>query len=267
MAFTVQVIHRVIDYKGYLTLKKLISCLMSFYSFRCSSDMANIAPPLTLLTEAVQSVVILSDLFYEENQFEWMLMKLYDIQRHHPIEDETMHSILNIGICKAMAVLGHADSNLIDHVKRFIETGLKSGSISNQATCMQSLLYILQSKMNRKDGTGSAPIAHYFLPITIDYLRSSLISSASHDKNESPNLVSETYLSTLWSLAFFVIEDDSKFASHNGVSHSSMYKDVIQMAINATRDSVINSSSHGIYFTLISGLQRLVVCDTSFRSH
>ena len=112
--------------------------------------MATIAPPLTLLTEAVQSVVILSDLFYEENQFEWMLMKLYDIQRHHPVEDELMHSILRIGICKSMAVLGHADSTLVDNVKRFIEVGLKSTSISHQTSCIQSLLYILQSPKNRK---------------------------------------------------------------------------------------------------------------------
>ena len=109
-----------------------------------------VVPPLTLLTEAVQSVVILSDLFYEETQFEWMLMKLNDIQRHHPIEDEIMHAILRVGICKAIAILGNSDSNLIDHTKRFIETGLKNGSISSQTSCIQSLLYLLQSKKNRK---------------------------------------------------------------------------------------------------------------------
>ena len=229
--------------------------------------MATVVPPLTLLTEAVQSVVILSDLFYEETQFEWMLMKLNDIQRHHPIEDDIMHAILRVGICKAIAVLGNADSTLIDHTKRFIETSLKNGSISNQTSCIQSLLYLLQSKKNQKQGPGPSSIAQNFLPLTIDYLRTSLISSAFLDKNESPNLVSETYLSTLWSLAFFVIEDESNFANNNSITYSSMYKDVIQLAINATRNSIASSSSHGIYFTLVSGLQRLVVCDYSLRPH
>ena len=76
--------------------------------------MATIAPPLALLTEAVKSIVTLSDIFYEEEQFDWMLTMLCEIQRDHPIEDEIMHSNLMIGICKAISVLGRADQELID---------------------------------------------------------------------------------------------------------------------------------------------------------
>ena len=65
--------------------------------------------PLPLLTETVRSVLLLSDLFYEESQFIWMLECLEEIQRQHPTEDEVLTSLLRLGISKAISVLGRCD--------------------------------------------------------------------------------------------------------------------------------------------------------------
>ena len=145
--------------------------------------MATIAPPLALLTEAVKSIVTLSDMFYEEEQFDWMLTKLCEIQRDHPIEDEIMHSNLIIGICKAVSVLGRADQELIDRTKRFLEVGLKSSSISQQTCCIYGLLYLVQphlllSRSSQFQAPGN-DITAMFLPLIMDYLRVSLSTSAS----------------------------------------------------------------------------------------
>ena len=68
--------------------------------------------------------------FLQENQFGWMLDKFLDVQKSHPLEDELMCSVLRVGICKAVAVLGVVATpeapDLTDRLKKSIETGLKS---------------------------------------------------------------------------------------------------------------------------------------------
>jgi huntingtin len=65
--------------------------------------------PLALLAETVRSVLLLSDLFYEETQFQWMLESLEDLQRIHPVEDDILTSLMRVGVAKAVAVIGHCD--------------------------------------------------------------------------------------------------------------------------------------------------------------
>ena len=50
--------------------------------------------------------MILSDLFTEKHQFEWMIDNLLEVQRFHPWEDELANQYMVIGMCKAAAVLG-----------------------------------------------------------------------------------------------------------------------------------------------------------------
>ena len=51
-------------------------------------------------------VVMLSDLFTERPQFDWMLKVLLELLHSRPLEDELVSQYLVIGICKASAVLG-----------------------------------------------------------------------------------------------------------------------------------------------------------------
>ena len=227
--------------------------------------MASVAPPLMLLTEAVRSVVILSDLFYEESQFEWMLLKLNDIQRNHPIEDEIMHSVLRIGICKALSVLGHADQDIIDRNKKMIDIGLKSNNISQQTSCLHSLLYLLQSRSRSSTSStySTNDLSSIFLPIIMDHLRVALPHSSPVNNPEAQTLVSEIYLGTLWSIAFHVMENSSgKNGGITSGSYISWYKETVHLAINVIKTSISFSPSHGLYLTLVSGLQRLVTSNS-----
>ena len=49
---------------------------------------------------------MLSDLFTERPQFDWMLKVLLELLHSRPLEDELVSQYLVIGICKASAVLG-----------------------------------------------------------------------------------------------------------------------------------------------------------------
>jgi huntingtin len=62
--------------------------------------------PLQLVSEAVRSMLAISDLFTEKAQFQWMLATCLELGKHHPFEDEILHQYLVLGSCKAAAVLG-----------------------------------------------------------------------------------------------------------------------------------------------------------------
>lgn len=51
-------------------------------------------------------VVILSDVFTDRAQFEWMLGMLLELQKSHPNEDELVSHYVVLGICKSAAVIG-----------------------------------------------------------------------------------------------------------------------------------------------------------------
>jgi len=49
---------------------------------------------------------MLSDVFTDKSQFDWMLSTFLNIYRSHPVEDELTMQYLVVGICKAAAVVG-----------------------------------------------------------------------------------------------------------------------------------------------------------------
>ena len=61
--------------------------------------------PLPLITEAVRSLVSLSDLLTEPAQFQWMLAACLDLARSPLSEHELLSQYLVIAICKSSAVL------------------------------------------------------------------------------------------------------------------------------------------------------------------
>ena len=50
-------------------------------------------------------------MFVERDQYEWMLNVLLETQKIHPAEDEMINQYLNVGICKAAAVVGVVRKN------------------------------------------------------------------------------------------------------------------------------------------------------------
>ena len=47
---------------------------------------------------------MLSDLFYEKTQYDWMFSTLMTLQGHHIVEDELMNQYMLLGLCKAAAM-------------------------------------------------------------------------------------------------------------------------------------------------------------------
>ena len=54
----------------------------------------------------------LSDLFAEREQYDWMLDTLFEVYKAHPGEDEIAMQYLNVGVCKAAAVVGVVSRNM-----------------------------------------------------------------------------------------------------------------------------------------------------------
>jgi huntingtin len=51
-------------------------------------------------------VVLVSDVFTEKQQYEWMLDTLLEVHRTHPAEDDLILQYLVLGISKAAAIVG-----------------------------------------------------------------------------------------------------------------------------------------------------------------
>ena len=47
---------------------------------------------------------MLSDLFYEKTQYDWMFSTLLTLHGHHIAEDELMNQFMLLGLCKAAAM-------------------------------------------------------------------------------------------------------------------------------------------------------------------
>ena len=58
---------------------------------------------------------MLSDLFTEKSQFDWMLEALLEVYKSHPSEDEITLQYLIPGVCKATAVCGMVSNDMLFH--------------------------------------------------------------------------------------------------------------------------------------------------------
>lgn len=83
--------------------------VVTFYH-NCMHSVFQSGTPLQLVSEAVRSILAISDLFTEKAQFQWMLATCLELGKHHPLEDEILHQYLVFGACKAAAVLGPVSS-------------------------------------------------------------------------------------------------------------------------------------------------------------
>ena len=119
-----------------------------------------------LITEICKSTVLLSDLFSERAQFEWLLETFIELHRIAQIsEDEIISQYLIVGICKASAVLGLETEQVIDKCKKCVELSLKSHYLPTRISTLHGLSYILEFR-----GLGANGKETVFLPIASDYL-------------------------------------------------------------------------------------------------
>lgn len=149
--------------KSEIDLNSCLHFLLDLYGQLLSAQQSIQLP---LLTEICKSTVLLSDLFTERMQFEWLLDTFLELYRMAQIsEDEIMTQYLIVGICKSSAVLGLETEQIVDKCKKCIETSLKSHYLPTRIAAIHGLKYILEFR-----GVGANGKETIFLPIASDYL-------------------------------------------------------------------------------------------------
>ncbi|XP_064465594.1 huntingtin-like [Ornithodoros turicata] len=194
-----------------------------------------LAPPDTigqpLLTETIRSVVMLSDIFMESTQFDWMVALFMDIYRHQPIEDQVLMQYLILGITKATSVVG-LDTDTVDKAKKLLDFGLHSSLPSAQVLSLHSLLYLLAQPSDTL-----TPL----LPLATEYI-------IKHLQDTSWKL-NECHALMIWASAFFVAENYSGKQDLTGK--------ILQASMNLCTDVVPLS----LYLCIMHGLERLLLSD------
>ncbi|KAK2140534.1 hypothetical protein NP493_5718g00007 [Ridgeia piscesae] len=105
---------------GGLDIHSCLQFLLDLYG-QVLSPLATPRTPLMQLNATIRSVVMLSDLFTERPQFEWMFKILLELLHSHPLEDELISQYLVIGVCKAAAILGVVRmANICFHLGGFV---------------------------------------------------------------------------------------------------------------------------------------------------
>ncbi|CAN7939604.1 unnamed protein product [Ixodes hexagonus] len=186
-----------------------------------------------LLTETIRSVVMLSDIFMESSQFDWMLSLFMDMYRHHPSEDEILAQYLILGIAKAAAVVG-LDSDMQEKIRKFVDLGLHSPMPSTQLLSLHGLLYLLA-----QPGDAASPL----LPSATDYLAKRLGDSALKDN--------ELNMLAAWALAFFLAENYPK--------KQDLTSKIVQVSLGLC--SGAESIPQSLYLCILHGLERLLLAD------
>lgn len=160
--------------------------------------------------EVVRSVLMLSDVFTERSQYEWMLLKFLELSRSHPAEDELMQQLLTLGVCKALALLAPVrakfdaapeitlikkkeEPEVWERSKRLLEMSLRSGFLPARLSALQGLLLLLQA-----GGEAAAAVA-------ADYAQRHLEVAAS----ASAGGHSERHVRTLWALLLQLLEAEA----------------------------------------------------------
>ena len=189
--------------------------------------------PLTVLTSAVRSLVMVSDIFTQDAQFCWMLDTLSELYRNHPAEDELLCELLLLGLSKAVSVVGFIEQDLAERLRKGLEAGLRSGQQSTRSASVHSLLYLLQ----REECSEMYSVA-------VEHLRTNLISGVRCE--------SDQHSLALWSLMFYTLEncDDRDLVTPD------LTADLLNTAVLTAGHEAV---SRPVVTTILSGLERVLV--------
>ncbi|XP_065121576.1 huntingtin isoform X4 [Paramisgurnus dabryanus] len=150
--------------------------------------------PVVLVSEVVRSLLAVSDLFTERNQFDMMFSTLTELQKVHPPEDEILNQYLVPAICKAAAVLG-MDKAIAEPVCRLLESTLRSTHLPSRIGALHGVLYVLECDL--LDDT-----ARQLIPTVSDYLLSNLKAIA-----HCVNLQNQQHVLVMCAVAFYMMEN------------------------------------------------------------
>jgi len=202
--------------------------------------------PLCVLSSAVHSILMVSDIFTQSNQFSWMLSTFSELQKVHPIEDEVMSAILCQGICKALSVLGEPPtqhSDLIDTIKKCLTTNLKSQHVFARSSAIHGSLYLLQTS----DSLGVD--LQTILGIVVEHIKQNLLVGGGRVDTEQSV---DSYTLLLWSSLFYVLEN---------FSSAEIAEPELETNLQQLSFATISSPDlpKPLYTCILAGLERLVV--------
>jgi len=192
--------------------------------------------PLTVLTASVRAMIMISDIFTQDSQFNWMLGALSDLYKVHPVEDELLSGLLLLGISKAVAVIGFRESDLYERLKKGLENSLKSAHLPARAAAVHSLLYLLQRETNQET-------VGFFI-LASDHLKANMLGGRGSTDVDQHSMV-------LWSMLFFTIEN-----CENDMMEPELKDNLVQICIGTAGQADLPML---VYTTILTGLERLVV--------
>ncbi|XP_053714041.1 huntingtin-like isoform X2 [Synchiropus splendidus] len=202
---------------------------------------SNRRTPTILVSEVVRSLLAVSDLFTERNQFDMMFSTLMELQKLHPPEDEILNQYLVPAICKAASVLG-MDKVIAEPVCRLLEATLRSTHLPSRMGALHGVLYVLECDL--LDDT-----AKQLIPTICEYLLSNLRSIA-----QCVNLHNQQHVLVMCAVAFYMMEN---YPLDVG---SEFMAGVIQLCgvmVSASEDSTPSV----IYHCVLRGLERLLLSE------
>ncbi|XP_012592808.1 huntingtin isoform X1 [Microcebus murinus] len=197
--------------------------------------------PVILISEVVRSLLVVSDLFTERNQFEMMYSTLTELRRVHPSEDEILVQYLVPAICKAAAVLG-MDKAVAEPVSRLLESTLRSSHLPSKIGALHGILYVLECDL--LDDT-----AKQLIPVISDYLLSNLKGIA-----HCVNSHSQQHVLVMCATAFYLVEN---YPLDVGPEFSAS---IIQMC-GAMLSGSEECTPSVIYHCALRGLERLLLSE------
>ncbi|KAM4854776.1 huntingtin [Thomomys bottae] len=197
--------------------------------------------PVILVSEAVRSLLVVSDLFTERTQFEMMYLTLTELRRAHPSEDEILLQYLVPATCKAAAVLG-MDKAVAEPVSRLLESTLRSSHLPSQIGALHGVLYVLECDL--LDDT-----AKQLIPVVSDYLLSNLKAAA-----HCVSVHSQQHVLVMCATAFYLIEN---YPLDVGPEFSASIIQMCGVMLTGSEDSTPST----IYHCALRGLERLLLSE------
>ncbi|XP_044202216.1 huntingtin isoform X1 [Thunnus albacares] len=202
---------------------------------------SNRRTPTILVSEVVRSLLAVSDLFTERNQFDMMFSTLMELQKLHPPEDEILNQYLVPAICKAAAVLG-MDKAIAEPVCRLLETTLRSTHLPSRMGALHGVLYVLECDL--LDDT-----AKQLIPTISEYLLSNLRAIA-----HCVNLHNQQHVLVMCAVAFYMMEN---YPLDVGAEFMAGIIQVCGVMVSASEDSTPSV----IYHCVLRGLERLLLSE------
>uniref|UniRef100_A0AAX7T067 Huntingtin n=1 Tax=Astatotilapia calliptera TaxID=8154 RepID=A0AAX7T067_ASTCA len=216
--------------------------LLELYSqWLIPSSPSNRRTPTILVSEVVRSLLAVSDLFTERNQFDMMFSTLMELQKHHPPEDEILNQYLVPAICKAAAVLG-MDKVIAEPVCRLLETTLRSTHLPSRMGALHGVLYVLECDL--LDDT-----AKQLIPTVSEYLLSNLKAVA-----HCVNLHNQQHVLVMCAVAFYMMEN---YPLDVGAEFMAGIIQLCGVMVSASEDSTPSI----IYHCVLRGLERLLLSE------